>query len=131
MIIGNPPYVRIEQLPPPLPAEYRRRYESLYDRADLYVAFIERGLQLVGQSGVLAFICADRWMRNRYGAPLRRLITQSYRLRCYIDLQRAAPFESTVDAYPGICVLAAGAAGAVGLWATAGRGGSPRLPATR
>lgn len=112
-VVGNPPYVRIEQLPPPLPAEYRRRYKSLYDRADLYVAFIERGLQLVGQSGVLAFICADRWMRNRYGAPLRRLITQSYRLRCYIDLQRAAPFESTVDAYPGICVLAAGAAGPV------------------
>ena len=112
-VVGNPPYVRIEQLPPSLQAEYRRRYTSLYDRADLYVAFIERGLQLVEKAGVLAFICADRWLRNRYGAPLRRLITQSYHLRCYIDLQRAAPFESTVDAYPGICVLAAGAGGPV------------------
>jgi len=105
-VVGNPPYVRIEQLPPPLQAQYRQRYRSLYDRADLYVAFIERALQLIGGAGVLAFICADRWTRNRYGAPLRRLLTQDYQLRCYVDLRTAAPFESTVAAYPCICVVA-------------------------
>ncbi len=47
-VIGNPPYVRIEQLSPALQAEYRCLYHSLYDRADLYVAFIERGLSLLG-----------------------------------------------------------------------------------
>jgi len=40
-VVGNPPYIRIEQIAPELQAEYRGRYESLYDRADLYVAFIE------------------------------------------------------------------------------------------
>ena len=69
VVVGNPPYVRIEQLAPALRAEYCRRYRSLYDRADLYVAFIEKALFLLPPNGVLSFICADRWIANKYGAP--------------------------------------------------------------
>ena len=69
-VVGNPPYVRIEQLAPVLQAEYRRRLTSFYDRADLYVAFMERSLKLLSPAGTLSFICADRFTRNRYGAPL-------------------------------------------------------------
>lgn len=35
VIVGNPPYVRIEQLDPALQQEYRRRFSALFDRADL------------------------------------------------------------------------------------------------
>jgi adenine-specific DNA-methyltransferase len=104
-VVGNPPYVRIEQLPPQLLARYRRDHRSLFDRADLYVAFIERGLSLLDGAGTLAYICADRWVSNRYGAPLRAIITAQYKVRCYIDLHRASPFESEVIAYPSIFVL--------------------------
>lgn len=104
-VVGNPPYVRIEQLAPVLQAEYRRRFTSVYDRADLYVAFLERSLRRLSPTGTLSFICADRFTRNRYGAPLRRLITQDYALRCYIDLHKTAPFTSAVAAYPCICVI--------------------------
>ncbi|GMV43811.1 MAG: hypothetical protein AMXMBFR64_55270 [Myxococcales bacterium] len=102
VVVGNPPYVRIEQLAPSLQAEYRRRYQTLFDRADLYVAFIERGLQLLGEDGVLSYVCADRWTLNRYGAPLRELVTSRYAVRCYVDLHDASPFESEVIAYPSI-----------------------------
>lgn len=102
VVVGNPPYVRIEQLAPELQAEYRRRYDSLYDRADLYVAFIERGLQLLSDEGHLSFICADRWIANKYGAPLRRILTEKFAVDCYIDLHTASPFESEVIAYPSI-----------------------------
>ncbi|HVG62397.1 MAG TPA: Eco57I restriction-modification methylase domain-containing protein, partial [Hyalangium sp.] len=84
VVVGNPPYVRIEQLAPALQAEYRRRYTSLFDRADLYVAFIEHGLNLLNADGILSFICADRWILNRYGAPLRRLITERFKVHAYI-----------------------------------------------
>jgi hypothetical protein len=104
-VVGNPPYVRIEQLPAALLACYRQRYRSLFDRADLYVAFIERGLELLDAEGVLSFICADRWVLNKYGAPLRALITERFKVRCYIDLHHASPFESEVIAYPSIFVL--------------------------
>ncbi|HEX8823875.1 MAG TPA: N-6 DNA methylase, partial [Archangium sp.] len=108
VVVGNPPYIRIEQLAPSLQAEYRRRYTSLYDRADLYVAFIERGLDLLKPDGVLSFICADRWILNRYGAPLRKRITERFKVHAYIDLHRASPFESEVIAYPSIFAIGPG-----------------------
>lgn len=42
--VGNPPYVRQELIPDGLMAEYRARYSTIYDRADLYVPFFERCL---------------------------------------------------------------------------------------
>lgn len=112
-VVGNPPYVRIEQLAPVLQAEYRRRYVSLFDRADLYVAFIERGLEVLKPKGVLSFVCADRWILNRYGAPLRKLIADRFQVRSYIDLHRASPFESEVIAYPSIFAIGPGKTGSV------------------
>lgn len=44
-IFGNPPYIRQELIPEALLAEYRHRFSTLYDRADLYVPFIERSLR--------------------------------------------------------------------------------------
>ncbi len=105
VIVGNPPYVRIEQLAPRLQSEYRHRYVSLFDRADLYVAFIERSLDLLGPKGVLSFICADRWTLNRYGAPLREKITRNFHVHTYVDLHTASPFESEVIAYPSIFAI--------------------------
>ncbi len=112
-VVGNPPYIRIEQLFPPLQAEYRRRYESLFDRADLYVGFIEKGLNLLSKDGVLTFICADRWILNKYGTPLRKLVADRFGVRCYIDLHRASPFDSDVIAYPSIFSIGRGATGRV------------------
>lgn len=105
VVVGNPPYVRIEQLPGVLMGEYRRRFRTLFDRADIYVAFIEHGLNLLGPNGVLAFVCADRWTLNRYGAVLRRLVTERFQLRHYVDLNKASPFESDVIAYPAVFAI--------------------------
>ncbi|MFA6003646.1 MAG: Eco57I restriction-modification methylase domain-containing protein [Elusimicrobiota bacterium] len=107
-VVGNPPYIRIEQLSPEIQGEYRRRYESLYDRADIYVAFIERSLTLLKPTGILSFICADRWTLNRYGAPLRRMIAEGFGVKAYIDLHQASPFESEVIAYPSIFAISPG-----------------------
>lgn len=104
-IVGNPPYVRQELIPDELMAEYRRRYASIYDRADIYVPFIERSLQLLAAGGALGFICADRWMKNRYGAPLRRLVADHFHLRAYVDMVDTPAFHSEVSAYPAIFVI--------------------------
>ena len=54
MVIGNPPYVRQEMIPDVLLAEYRSRYTTVYDRADLYIPFIERSLRLLSTGARLA-----------------------------------------------------------------------------
>ncbi len=104
-VVGNPPYVRQELIPTALLAEYRRRYASLYDRADLYVPFIERSLALLRDGGQFVFICADRWTKNRYGGPLRAIVAKDFHLRAYVDMVDSQAFESDVAAYPAITLI--------------------------
>ena len=109
--VGNPPYVRQERIPERLLAEYRARYRTLYDRADLYVPFIERCLRSLAPGGVLGFICSDRWMKNKYGGPLRALIARHYHLAAYIDMVDTPAFQSDVIAYPAITIIRREASG--------------------
>lgn len=105
-VVGNPPYVRQELIPDALITEYRRRYRTIFDRADIYIPFIERSLTLLAPKGVLGFICSDRWMKNRYGGPLRNLVSKKFHLRAYVDMVDTPAFLSEVIAYPAITVIA-------------------------
>jgi hypothetical protein len=106
VVVGNPPYVRQERIPDALMAEYRARFSTIYDRADLYIPFIEKSLTLLEPSGHLGFICADRWMKNRYGGPLRRLVADHYHLKVYVDMVDTPAFQTEVIAYPAITIIA-------------------------
>ena len=99
-VIGNPPYVRQEMIPIPLLTEYRSRYQTMYDRADLYIPFIERSLSHLAPMGTLGFICADRWIKNRYGGPLRNFVFEQFYLKIYVDMASTSAFQSEVSAYP-------------------------------
>ena len=104
-VIGNPPYVRQESIPDELMREYRSRYQTIYDRADLYIPFIERSLRLLAKHGRLGFICADRWMKNRYGGPLRQLVAEQFHLKVYVNMVGTPAFHSDVIAYPAITII--------------------------
>ena len=104
-VVGNPPYVRQELIPDALLAEYRTRYSTVFDRADLYVPFIERSLTCLESGGALGFICADRWIKNRYGGPLRKLIADRFHLRAYVDMVETPAFHTDVSAYPAIMII--------------------------
>lgn len=108
VVVGNPPYVRQELIPEALMAEYRRRYTTVYDRADLYIPFIERSLRSLAKGGCAGFICADRWMKNRYGGPLRALIAEQFHLKAHVDMTNTQPFHTEVAAYPAISVIGQG-----------------------
>ncbi|WP_263065254.1 Eco57I restriction-modification methylase domain-containing protein [Dickeya dadantii] len=104
-VVGNPPYVRQELIPAPLLAAYRSRYQTMYDRADIYIPFIERSLSVLSAGGSLSFICADRWMKNRYGGPLRCIVAERFHLKVYVDMVDTPAFQSDVSAYPAITVI--------------------------
>ncbi len=104
-VIGNPPYVRLEDIPEETAALYRETFSTMRGRADLYVAFFEAALCQLKIGGVCAFICADRWMRNQYGAELRQLVTSSYSVDVVLEMHNADAFHDEVDAYPAITVI--------------------------
>jgi len=104
-VVGNPPYIRPENVPPAVMDAYRLTCPTMRGRADVYVGFIEQGLRLLKPGGVLSFICADRWMRNQYGADLRELIAARYAVDTVISMHDVDAFEADVSAYPAVVVL--------------------------
>jgi hypothetical protein len=74
-------------------------------RADVYVGFYEKGLLALRDGGTLAYICADRWMRNSYGASLRALVSTGWSVETVVSMTGVDAFEDEVDAYPAITVL--------------------------
>lgn len=106
-VIGNPPYIRLEEIPEKKAAMYRNSYSAMRGRADIYVAFYQAALLQLKHRGVCAFICADRWMLNDYGSSLREFITTGhYNVRHIIEAHDVPAFESEVSAYPAVTIIA-------------------------
>ena len=106
IVVGNPPYIRFDDLGEAIAAEYRRRWSTMAGRGDIYVGFFERGLGMLKPGGKLGFICADRWMRNSYGSKLRAFVSERYAVETIWQMHDVDAFEAEVSAYPAITVLA-------------------------
>lgn len=106
-VIGNPPYIRLEEFPERKAAFYRSGFSAMRGRADVYVAFYQAALLQLRPGGVCAYICADRWMLNDYGSALREFITtEGYNVRFLIEAHDVAAFETDVSAYPAVTIIA-------------------------
>lgn len=105
LVIGNPPYVRIENVEPSLLAAYRAVAPTMGGRADIFVGFYERGLDMLRPGGRLVYICADRWMRNAYGKALRGKVVDGYSMDDVIVMHDAPAFDVEVSAYPAITAI--------------------------
>lgn len=111
-VVGNPPYIRLESIPPKRSDAYRRNCETMVGRADIYVGFFEIGLRTLVNGGVLSFICADRWMRNQYGRFLRQLIASEFGMEAVVEMHTVDAFDTEVSAYPAVTTIRRGPQGA-------------------
>lgn len=105
LVVGNPPYIRLEDLGATLSETYRRKYPTMIGRSDLYVAFFEAALRQLKPGGRSVFICADRWMLNQYGARLRSFITTQFSVDTVLEMHTVDAFDAEVSAYPAITRL--------------------------
>ncbi|GGP77977.1 Eco57I restriction-modification methylase domain-containing protein [Streptomyces sindenensis] len=110
-VVGNPPYIRLEDVPADRMAVYRHACPTMGGRADIYVGFFEVALRSLGAEGQLAFICADRWMRNQYGRRLRQLVTKSFSMDLALVMHDVDAFDDQVSAYPAITLISKRAQG--------------------
>jgi adenine-specific DNA-methyltransferase len=104
-VIGNPPYIRLEDMNDTTEKFYRAIYQTMRGRSDIYVAFFEAALHKLKPNGVCAFICADRWMFNQYGSELRKLISRGFSVEVVLEMHNADAFVREVNAYPAITVI--------------------------
>jgi len=108
IVVGNPPYVRYENIPAIQLDSIKKNFPTFHYRADLYIPFFEKSLRLLKPNGLHCFICANRWLKNEYGRKLRRLVASCFRLEKIINLEHADAFQEDVLAYPAITLIANG-----------------------
>ncbi len=80
-IIGNPPYIRQEQikdLKPLLQKQYQDFYNST---ADIYTYFFALSYHLLKDKGFNAFITSNKYARAKYGAKLREWLLKKNHYR--------------------------------------------------
>jgi type II restriction/modification system DNA methylase subunit YeeA len=102
-VIGNPPYVRQEQLTL-LKTALKRNYDAFSSSADLYVYFIERGIELLGEGNQFGYITSNKFMRSEYGKSVRQLLMNRAELREIIDFGEL-PVFSDASTFPAIILL--------------------------
>lgn len=103
VVIGNPPYVRMELIKAIKPY-LQRHYVVAADRADLYAYFYERGVKLLGDGGRLGFISSSTFFRTGSGESLRVFLTDGVQVEDVIDFGDLQVFEG-VTTYPVILTL--------------------------
>ena len=107
IIIGNPPYVRIQAQDRPDVQYYKKHYHSAYGSFDLSVLFIERALQLLKPGGRLGFITNGKFLKAAYGKKIQHLIRSRGTIEQILDLTAIKVF-SDATTYPVIVVLQRG-----------------------
>ncbi len=73
IVIGNPPYLRVQGIDPTIKKKYEATYVSAKGAYDLYILFTERGQQLLNEKGTLNFIQPDKWINGALGKGLRKI----------------------------------------------------------
>ncbi len=97
-IIGNPPYIRQEQIREIKPL-LQKQYQDFYNStADIYTYFFALSYHLLKEKGFNAFITSNKYARAKYGAKLRELLLKKTTIVSYMELNALKVFESaTVD----------------------------------
>jgi hypothetical protein len=113
LVVGNPPYVRQEELKAvlvqdsagkqrPLKEVLKAQYECFTGTADLYVYFFEKSIELLRVGGVLSFITSNKYFRAGYGEKLRAYLLYATAPQVILDFGDTNIF--TAVAYPCIIV---------------------------
>ena len=103
IVIGNPPYVRMELIKAIKPY-LDERYVVGAQSADLYAYFYERGVRILRNGGRLGFITSATFFRTSSGEPLRAFLTDGLAIEAIVDFGDA-PVFSGVTTYPAIITL--------------------------
>ncbi|GAA6799206.1 class I SAM-dependent DNA methyltransferase [Helicobacter pylori] len=93
-IIGNPPYIRQEQIRDIKPL-LQKQYPDFYNStADIYTYFFALSYHLLKEKGFNAFITSNKYARAKYGAKLRELLLKKTTIVSYMELNALKVFES-------------------------------------
>jgi hypothetical protein len=78
IVIGNPPYLRVQGIDKIESEKYKKLYKSATGSYDLYVIFTERAIKLLGKNGLVNFIMPHKWVNSAFGKGLREFTKEKF-----------------------------------------------------
>lgn len=99
-VIGNPPYVKIQNLDGSIRTTYEKMYDTARERFDIYNLFAERGYELSCNN--IGYILPNKFFESNGGKPLREYIADKKALSEVVDFGKEQVF-SEVSTYT--CLL--------------------------
>ncbi len=100
VVIANPPYVRADSGPEYL--EFRKKleasgdYKTLYEKWDLMIPFIEKGINIANEKGEVIYIVSNAVCTSKYAYKLLDLIQEKYFMRSIDYFDNMVVFEAGV-----------------------------------
>ena len=99
--IGNPPYIKIQNIDNAQADLLKKNYESATGKFDMYVLFIERAFSLITQKGICAYIQPHRFLNVGYGSGVRNFLKKRKGLNKVVNFGVNQIFDSATT-YTGI-----------------------------
>ena len=96
VVIGNPPYINVENLSEDMRSYLLSNYETCEGRTDIYIAFCEKALDLLKAQGNLCFILSSAFATQKYGMKMRQKLVEQHTLRQFVDATAYRIFENAV-----------------------------------
>ena len=96
VVIGNPPYIQITNLPIPMRKYLFQNYQACKMRTDIYIAFLEKSLSILQTKGIMCFILPSAFAKQKYGEKMRQLLIKNYAIREVVDASSYRIFENAV-----------------------------------
>jgi hypothetical protein len=100
VVIGNPPYIRVQNLDHNQVDFFKLNYKSFFQKADIYILFIEKAIELIKKEGTLSFINPTLFLTSDYGLKLREFLS-GYKVSKIVDFCDLPIFEEAIT-YTGI-----------------------------
>jgi type I restriction-modification system DNA methylase subunit len=104
VVIGNPPYVRVQTTAGEDKNHLIKNYLSAKGKFDIYIVFIEKALRLLKAEGSFSFIIPNKFTQTKYGKELKQLVLENYTIQRFIDFGDLKVFGE-VTTYPCILVI--------------------------
>lgn len=81
VIIGNPPYVRVQEIDPIEIDYYTKNYKFAMGHIDLSILFTELAYTLIKKAGKIGFITSNMFLTTNYGENIRKYLSKSNEIR--------------------------------------------------
>ena len=96
VVIGNPPYINIENLPIATKDYLFNNYRTCQGRTDIYIAFLEKSISILSIKGTMNFILPYAFAMQKYGEKMRKTLIENHNIRKIVDASSYRIFENAI-----------------------------------